>query len=478
MTQLVNGTDVPLVVDLDGTLIRCDLLQESTLQLLRGGPYLALALPWWLRAGKASLKRRIADRVSLDVTSLPYNDQFVDWIRVEHARGRRIVLCTASDQTYAQGVAAHLGLFDEVIASDGQTNMSARNKASMLTQRYGERGFDYAGNSSDDLHVWQKARRAILVDATASVRSQAHDRFTVEREFERPTAGLRAWLRAIRLHQWLKNLLVFVPLAGAHRIFDLELLAEAGVAFLALGLCASFVYIVNDLMDLESDRRHPRKRARPFAAGQLSPLAGMAIGTALLVGAFGLAVTVNSVFVGWLIAYLVVTIAYTLVLKQVALLDCLALGALYTLRIVAGWSAIQLPASFWLLVFSLFFFLSLAFLKRYSELLLMRQHGRDDAHGRGYTTPDASLIQTMGVASGFAAVMLMALYINGDTVLRLYSHPQALWLTIPILLYWISRMWMLAHRSIMDDDPVLFAVRDSTSWLCGLLFAAVMWAAT
>ena len=300
----------------------------------------------------------------------------------------------------------------------------------------------------------------------------------MEREFERPAAGLATWLRAMRLHQWLKNLLVFLPLAGAHQLFNLALFTEALLAFLSFGLCASSVYLLNDLMDLESDRRHPRKRMRPFAAGQLSPLAGVALATLLLAASFAIALTVRPAFVGWLAVYLGLTLAYTFFLKRRVLIDCLALGALYTLRIVAGWAAVGLPASFWLLAFSLFLFLSLAFVKRYSELLIVSKQARADAHGRGYMTADLSLVQTMGVASGFTAVMLMALYINGDTVSRLYRSPEVLWLTIPILLYWISRMWMQAHRGNMDDDPLLFAVRDRYSLLCGALFVAVMWAAT
>jgi len=469
----------PLVIDLDGTLVRTDLLHESTFRLLREGPHWLLVLPLWLAGGKAALKRRIAERVSLDVTKLPYDAQLVDWIRRERAAGRRIVLCTASDETYANRVAEHLGQFDDVIASDGQANLTSHRKAAMLVERFGAGGFDYAGNSRDDLAVWEKARHAIVVNASAKLRAHARERFHVEREFEQPPAGLQTWLRAMRVHQWLKNLLVFLPVAGAHRLFDLALIQQAALAFMAFSLCASSVYILNDLMDLESDRLHPRKRLRPFATGALSPLAGVAMATLLLVLALVIALMMTTpAFIGWLGAYYGLTMAYTFFLKRRVLVDCLTLGALYTLRVVAGLAAAALAPSFWLLAFSLFLFLSLAFVKRYSELLFLAKSGLADAQGRGYQTADISIVQTMGVASGFTAVMLMALYINGDTVLRLYSRPEILWLTIPVLLYWVSRMWMQAHRGNMEDDPVVFAVKDRYSLTCGALFMAALWAAT
>ena len=468
---------LPLVIDLDGTLIRTDLLHESTLKLLRVAPHLALALPLWLAGGKARLKRRIADRVALDIASLPFDGALVEWIRTERASGRRTVLCTASDARYADAVAQHLGVFDEVIASDGTTNVSAERKATRLVQRFGDKGFDYAGNSSDDLRVWAKARSAIVVGASPGVRARAKQRFSVEREFNRPAADLTTWRRALRLHQWLKNLLIFLPLAGAYRFFEPALLAQAVLAFVAFGLCASSVYILNDLMDLESDRLHPRKRMRPFASGALAAAPGLVVSGLLLFASFVLAALVTPAFLAWLGAYFGLTLAYTFFLKRRVLVDCLVLGALYTLRIVAGCAAVGLPPSFWLLAFSLFFFLSLAFVKRYSELLLLTRAGRDDAHGRGYQAADLSLVQTMGVASGFAAVLLMALYINGDTVLRLYTRPEVLWLTIPVTLYWVSRIWMQAHRGNMDDDPLLFALRDRYSLACGVLFLAIAWAA-
>jgi 4-hydroxybenzoate polyprenyltransferase/phosphoserine phosphatase len=478
MGRLENVSDVPLVVDLDGTLLRTDTLHESTLVLLRGGPHRALSVLLWLTGGKARMKHEIAKRVALDVASLPYHEELVAWIGAERERGRRIVLATAADQAIAGAVAAHVGLFDEVLASDGVTNRSAHRKAALLVQRFGERGFDYAGNSSDDLPVWERARRAIVVSAAPRVRRAAAACAEIEREFPGARGGVGAWIRALRLHQWMKNLLLFLPLLGAHLIFDPALLARVAAAFLAFGLCASSVYLVNDLMDLESDRHHPRKRLRPFAQGLLSPLAGTAAAMTLLVTSLVVAWLVAAQFLAWLLIYLVITVAYTFALKRKPIVDALSLAALYTLRILAGGAAVGLASSFWLLAFSLFLFLSLAFVKRYSELQLMLGQGRDEAKGRGYVTADLPLVEMMGVVSGFAAVMVLALYINSETVVVMYRRPEVMWLTVPILLYWVTRVWMKTHRGHMHDDPVLFAMKDRISLLCGVLFLLVLWMAT
>ncbi len=467
----------PLVVDLDGTLIRGDLLHESALKLLKVAPLSALSMPLWLASGKAVLKRRIAEQVSIDTALLPYDPEVLELLRTEREAGRHIVLCTASDERYAHEVARHLALFDEVIASDGRENVSSSRKADRLVDRFGEGGFDYAGNSHDDLAVWRRARRAIVVRASASVRAEVSRTVPVEREIGRTGAGLRTWVRAIRLHQWMKNLLVLLPLAASFKLGQPGLLVDALVAFVAFGLCASSVYILNDLMDLESDRAHPRKRLRPFAAGDLPAPAGIGVALAMLCMAVALASTVRPAFLGWLGVYFAGTLAYTFFLKSKVIVDCIALGGLYTLRVIAGSAAATLPLSFWFLAFSLFLFLSLAFLKRFSELRTLVQAGREDSRGRGYLASDLPIVQSMGIASGFASVLVLALYINGDTVLRLYSRPEWLWLTVPVHLYWVSRMWMQAQRGNMHDDPVLFALKDRYSVFCGVLFALTMLAA-
>lgn len=474
MTEAQIDQPVPLVVDLDGTLIRSDLLHESALLLLREQPLALLHFPVWLQQGRAHLKDQIAQRVPLDVSQLPYHSELMGWIAAERASGRHTVLCTASNERYAQAVAAHTGLFDEVLASDDKTNLSAAKKAARLLERFDEKGFDYVGNSADDLQVWPHARRAIVVNASARVTARAVRVADVSAQWPSPSAGWRDWLKAIRLHQWLKNLLVLLPLAGAFKLGDWQMLQPALLAFLAFGLCASSVYVLNDLMDLQSDRAHPRKRLRPFASGRLSVPAGLAATLLLLLLAAAVASTARVAFQWSLLAYFGLTLAYTFYLKRRLIVDCLALGTLYTLRIVAGWSAVGLPPSFWLLAFSLFLFLSLAFVKRYSELLVAVQAGRSDAPGRGYIASDLPLLMVMGVAAGFGSVMLLALYINGDTVLRQYARPEVLWLTVPIQLFWVSHMWMQAQRGLMHDDPVVFAVRDRYSLASGVLFALTL----
>jgi len=464
---------VPLVVDLDGTLLRSDLLHESALRMVARTPQHAWQLLAWLMHGKAYLKQRLAERIPLEVDSLPFDERVLSWVDAEHKAGRHTVLCSASDGHYVRQVADHLGIFDEVIASDGHDNVSAQRKADRLVERFGEKGFDYAGDSWKDLPVWAKARDAVLVRPAANLRRAAGRVAHVAREFESAGGDLRIWMRAMRLHQWAKNLLVFLPLLASHRM-EWGLLRDAVIAFLAFSLCASSVYLVNDLVDLDSDRRHPRKRARAFASGRLSSASGLAVSGALLIAAFALGSTTNVGFIEWLAVYLGLTLYYTLVLKRKILVDALALAALYTLRVLAGGAAVGIWPGFWLLAFSMFVFLSLAFVKRYSEVADLLEQGRSSAHGRDYHARDLPLVQTFGVSSGFAAVVVLALYMNGDSITGLYLHPQVVWLTVPILLYWITRMWVKAHRGEMHDDPVVFAIGDRLSLLTIAAFIVVL----
>ena len=465
--------DVPLVIDLDGTLLRCDTLHESALRLLAEKPWTVLQWPGWLLKGKAHLKREIAARVDLDVATLPIHAEVHAWAEACRQEGRSLVLCSASDGKYAAQVAAHLGLFEEVIASDGRTNVSAERKADELVRRYGARGFDYAGNSADDLPVWAQARKAIVVGAGAGLRDRAARVATVERHFEPPPVARGTWLKALRLHQWAKNLLIFLPLLASHRITEVPLLVATGLAFLAFGLCASSVYILNDLMDLPSDRLHSRKRNRPFASGALSPTTGLVTGALLLVAAFAIGWLVPPAFNAWLAVYFGLTLYYTFVLKRKILVDALSLAALYTLRILAGGAAAGIWPGFWLLALSLFLFLSLAFVKRYSELKSVFDSGGRRSAGRDYRVSDLPLIETLGIVSGFSAVMVVALYINSEAITRLYPNQDVMWLTVPTLLYWIARMWVKAHRGEMHDDPVVFAVSDGLSLLTIAVFAAL-----
>lgn len=464
MTSTIDNGGQVIAVDLDGTLVHTDTLHESALQLLRDNAIYLLHLPFWLLAGKAFLKQKLADSVELNPATLPYNIQLIDWLKQQKQLGHRLVLCTATNRRVAQRIADHLRLFNEVIASDGENNLVGSRKKAALDEAYGEGKYIYAGNSSDDIHVWNGASKGIVVNASSSVFAKARTITEIHRYFPSLPVTLSAWCQVFRIHQWLKNLLVFVPLLAAHGLNETDSLIKLVVAFISFSLCASAVYITNDLLDLENDRQHPRKKHRPFASG-LVPIS-YGVLSALVCGLVGLAVSVcvGRYFPAWIFLYFTLTFVYSAKLKKIALIDCLTLAALYTIRIVAGAAAVSIPLSFWLLAFSTFIFLSLAFVKRYAELQVQSLEGKDKAHGRGYYVTDASLIQTMGITAGYAAVLVLALYLQGETVATLYHTPEFIWGSVPLMLFWISWIWLKAHRGLMNDDPLVFAVKDKASW--------------
>lgn len=450
-----------LCVDLDGTLLRSDILYESLLALLAHNPLYIFLVPFWLLRGKAYVKRQLASRVHLPAETLPYDERVLEILRTTTQRPR--VLCTASDRLLVQPIAAHLGLFEEVMASDGHTNLSGNNKGQALAARFGERGFDYMGNGTVDLKVWAHAGGAIVVNNGAGLAKAAAKQTEVLAHLPSQNGGLITWIKALRVYQWLKNLLVLVPLLTAHRFFDLTSIIDAGTAFLAFGLCASGVYLLNDLLDLTPDRMHPRKRKRPFAAGTLPLLHGLLLAPLITLAGFALALACSPTFAAVLLCYYVMTLSYSLKLKRVVMIDVVMLAALYTVRIIGGAVAIGSELSFWLLAFSMFVFLSLAMLKRYTELASALANGKDVAIGRGYSVTDLPLVQSLGAAAGYIGVLVFALYINSPESLELYSNPKLLWLLCPILLYWISRMWIVSHRGDMHDDPIVFAALDRGS---------------
>ncbi|MBV8063072.1 MAG: UbiA family prenyltransferase [Nevskia sp.] len=463
----------PLCVDLDGTLLRGDSLVEACLALLKQHPWQVLLLPLWLLRGRAVLKAEVFGRVQLDAASFPYNAAFLDWLRQQKAEGRRLVLCTGSDQSIATAVAAHLGLFEAAIGSDGVSNLSGSGKRERLTADYGAQGYDYAGNHRVDLKVWEQARRAVVVNGASGLAERAGALATVERVFEREAAGLRPWLRAMRPHQWAKNALLFVPILAAHAVSNLEALRNTLLGFTAFCLCASATYLLNDLLDLEADRAHPRKRLRPFASGVLHPGGGLVLSAALAATAFGLAWFTAPLLCALLAFYAALSLSYSFRIKKMVMLDVIVLAALYTLRIIAGAVAAQVEASFWLLAFSMFLFLSLAMVKRCAELHALIADSRSQTKGRGYHAEDLSVLQQLGGASGYLSVLVLALYINSSASQQLYRHPQVLWLLCPLLLFWISRVWIITHRGGMHDDPVVFALRDRTSRWLGVVAALI-----
>ena len=462
---------IPLCVDLDGTLIKTDTLVESLLSVLKSRPLDFLRVPLWLLSGRARLKRELAARASLNVAALPYNVELVEFLRDEQASGRPIFLVSATDRSIADAVAEHVGLFQEVIASEGTVNLKGARKMEALRSRFGSRGYDYAGNEIADVPVWSEANAAIVVNAPPGLAKRTTT--PVARTFAPRANRVRTVLRALRVQQWVKNLLVFVPVVMAHQVGDRGLMLACLVAFVSFSLCASSVYLTNDLLDLDADRRHASKRFRPFAAGDLNPLVGLLLAPLLLAASVLLALTLPLSFLVTLAIYVVLTTLYSFSLKHIALIDVVVLASLYTGRMMAGSAATGVWPSPWLLGFAMFFFLSLAFVKRYSELYAHRE-AKDSPRVRGYYPGDLEQIASLGAASGYISVLVAALYINTERVAALYREPALVWLVCPLLLYWISRVWLLAHRGEMHDDPVVFAVTDRVSYVVGALMAAVL----
>ncbi len=468
--------DIPLYVDLDGTLTYSDLLLESLFALLRHNPLAVFLLPWWLFQGKAYLKAQIALRVDVDVTTLPYHATFLEFLRAEHARGRRLTLATASSRRYAEQVARHLGVFAAVLASDDTCNLAGDAKRDAILAHNQQQPFDYAGNEHQDVAIWRRARAALVVNASDGVVGAATRVTQVQQVFDRPTGGALRYLYALRPHQWLKNMLLFVPLLTAHEWTNSVAVGQLLLALVAFSLAASSVYVLNDLLDVAADRLHPRKRTRPFASGALPLLHGLLLVPVLAVAGLLVATLVSREFVGALLIYVLLSTSYCLYFKRYALIDVLLLAGLYTLRVIAGAIAIDVPLSFWLLAFSVFLFFSVALLKRCTELRSLRDAARESSAGRDYHVGDLSDLRAMGMASGYLAVLVFALFINSPEVAERYTHPQLLWLSCPALLYWISRVWIKQGRGAMHDDPLLFALRDPASWAVLIAMLAVVFA--
>ncbi|NDC38728.1 MAG: UbiA family prenyltransferase [Proteobacteria bacterium] len=460
------ASDIPLCVDLDGTVLKTDLLYETVLTLVRAAPGALLALPVWVLRGRGHLKREIASRVEVRPDVLPYRDDLLQHLRAERERGRRIFLVTASDQALAQKVSDHLAVFDEVIGSTAERNLKGVQKARYLAERFGAQRFDYIGDARADLAVWKEARGGAVVTSSPVQPELQH--------IEAEPLRLKAVFKAIRVHQWVKNVLIFVPVLLAHKVLSLQTMLPSAMAFAAFSLCASVVYLINDLLDLESDRLHPRKRFRPLASGLLPIGAALMIIPLFALAAFALAINLPVQFGITLAGYVALTFGYSLFFKQIALVDIVLLAALYAIRILAGGAAAEVLVSKWLLAFAMFFFFSLACVKRYSELFSLRLANKQHASGRGYRASDLEQIGAFGAASGYLSILVLALYINSGEVTALYRSPGFLWLLCPVLLYWVSRVWLISHRGEMHDDPIVFALTDRVSYFVGILTVLVV----
>jgi 4-hydroxybenzoate polyprenyltransferase/phosphoserine phosphatase len=471
-TKAAKETSPVLCVDLDGTLIRGNLMWECVLALLKSHPIVLFLIPLWLLRGRAYLKRQLASRIHFDPARLPYRQQVLDLLRQEKLSGRRLALVTAADRALAESVAHHLGLFDEVHASDEALNLKGANKAAFLAQHFAASSFDYVGDSAADLAVWRQARAAYVVGS--SVRAeQAAAVTSLKAAIIEPGASLRTWVNALRGQHWAKNLLLFLPLALSHNL-ALDPLVRTLAGFVLYGLCASGLYILNDLLDLHSDREHPWKRERALAAGEISIPTGFVASFTLLGASVGLGLLLNLQFGLALVAYAALTMFYSLYLKKVALLDVFVLSSFYSFRILAGALISSTPLSQWFLAFSMFFFLSLAMAKRYSELLHASDLVSSGNSGRGYSAGDRELLLSLGVGSSFAAVVILSLYVHSQDVRVLYLAPEYLFLLCPIVLYWLSRNWLLAHRGELKEDPVTLAIHDPISYVVAFASAIVV----
>lgn len=459
-------SDLVLAVDLDGTLIGSDMLHETFWSALARDPRTPVLAALALGQGRAALKRALAARAEIAVETLPYRAEVCARVEAWRAAGGRTALVTAADQALADRIAAHLGIFDEAHGSDGETNLKGAAKAAALTARFGARGFAYMGDAPADLAVWEAAGQAITVGADAGLRARAEALGVPVDHLEIAPPAPAAYLRALRPHQWLKNVLVFLPMLAAHQLTALTLV-QSVLAFLAFSAVASAVYLLNDLLDLSADRAHPRKRCRPFASGAVPIAHGGAMAGGLLLLGGAVALGLGVAFLWALLLYLLITTAYSLALKRQVVIDICVLAGLYTMRLIAGGAATGIPLSVWLLAFSIFFFFALAAVKRQAELVDGAARGVLSASGRGYRTDDLPVVTMMALASGYLSVLVMALYVNAPAVSLLYSFPEALWGISAVLLYWISRMVLVTHRGQMHDDPVVFAVRDPVSLAAG-----------
>jgi 4-hydroxybenzoate polyprenyltransferase/phosphoserine phosphatase len=469
----IKNADPPLVIDMDGTLCLTDTLHEGILALCAERPRKIFDLIPALRQGKATFKHRLADLHVLDGAGLPLREEVVTLAQEARAQGRSVLLVSAADQRQVDAVAQATDLFDEAIGSDGDVNLSGQAKADWLIARFGRGGFDYVGDSAADLDVWPHARRAIVVGTTPAMdRRIAGLDVPTEHLTPLPARSKRvaASIKAMRPHQWLKNLLVLVPALAAH---NMAALVPASAAMVSFCLAASAIYIINDMLDLQVDRRHPRKRRRPFAAGTLPVSQGLSLAAGLLTASIIVGLLVQPLFLAVLIGYVALTTIYSFYLKRKVMIDIWMLGALYTTRMLAGGAATGLMLSEWLLAFSMFLFLSLAAVKRQSELADMVNRGVLRADGRDYRISDIPVVLGVVLSAGYCSVLVLALYISGDAVRGLYGNPGILWLACPLLLYWISRAAIISFRGEMDDDPIVFALKDKVSRGIFVIIAAL-----
>ncbi len=462
-----------LIVDLDGTLIKTDMLHESFWSSVKRNPSTAFLALISLVYGKAALKDRLSATSDVNVATLPYNRSVIKYIEEHRLEGGKSVLITGSSQAYADKVSGYLKLFDEAYGTRDGNNLTGKAKRDFIHDFLGFKSFSYIGNSRDDLHVWRHANKVITVNTSKRIRKEAEGIGKPSEHLLTDDVSAISYFKLMRTYQWLKNMLIFLPILAAHQL-DRDNIITGLLGFFSFSLVASSVYVLNDLLDLGHDRSHPRKRSRPLAAGDLSIANALLLMPVLLLFGFGIGAVLGFSFVLVLTLYLILTTLYSVKFKTIAVLDIVLLGALYSLRVFAGGVSSDIKLSFWLIAFSTLFFLALAAVKRQAELIDTLQRGADHLAGRGYETADLPIINMVGLVSGFAAVQVLALYVNSEKVQELYMTPEALWGVCCILLYWVIRIVFVTNRGLMTDDPILFTVKDKVSYACLILMSAFL----
>ena len=464
----------PLVIDLDGTLTPCDTLWEMLASLLLSSPFKLFKVLPYIFKNRAIFKKQVSLLVNFNPHDLVYNTKLIDYIKMQRQLGRPIVLATAADEIIAKSVYNHFGFFDAYYASNGEINLRGQTKEDLLTGLFGRQQFAYAGNDFSDFKVWSSASEVIVVNASPKLLRRATNLYPRCTIIDPKQSLLLLWFKQMRVYQWAKNILIFIPIVFAHKYFDLELVAQSFLAFLSFGLAASSVYCINDLFDLVPDRLHTKKSNRPLASG-LIPIAEGLFGLSVLtLSSFFLASYLSAYFVILILAYYLINIVYTSLIKKLAIIDVIILASLYLLRILAGSLATNIPISLWLLTFSIFIFVSLGFLKRYKELRQLNQTDVAQIPGRFYHTDDLEVVSAMGIASGYISCLVLVLYLRSPEVSGFYHHLEYLWPGCLLVLYWISRTWLLAHRNKIDDDPVLYAIKDMQSWFILIILGILL----
>lgn len=477
MTSSIQKDTVPLVVDLDGTFIETDLLYEAFILLIKKNVFYIFSCLIWIIKGKAYFKSRVFELVDIQYRWLPFNKDVIDFLNTEFDNGRKIFLATASPLKAAREIANLHPFFSEVYGSSDELNLKGKNKAKLLVDKIGEKQFDYIGNAREDLNIFKSCRNAYLVNASGWLKKQTAATAILKKSWSTDKNSINEFIKAIRAYQWIKNLLLFVPLITSHSYGSLKLFTLSLWGFGVFSMVASAGYLFNDLLDLDSDRRHPRKRNRPIASGRFSVLTALVLAFFLLISGLFFASTQGWQFFTIVMCYFITSFIYSLLLKKIVLYDVFLLASLYSIRVFAGAIVIDVILSFWLIAFSTFIFLSLAFVKRYSELIQLNNGEGETSlkeRGRGYILQDSVLLLIMGVVSGFLAVVVFSLYINSTEMTQLYKQPKILWPISFLFLFWISRIWLISTRGKMTDDPIVFAVKDSTSYIVFILTGILM----